>query len=348
MLYTFVQLFFLVGAVLGAKVPQVKLCDRDDCPYVSRIGLGTLHLGDAIGGLSDPVKINELMVAAVEQGITLIDCADVYPVKGGTSGDSAKLLGQAMALTPGLREQLTIVAKMDIIFPNTIDTSREHLSSTVDWFLDALQTDYLDIVLLHYSNSFLNAEEVAELFIELKAAGTVHHFGVSNHYPSKFDLFQSVLQKKSLGDISLVTNEIEVSVWNPGYMNYDNSLVDHSYTNGYRILGWGGLGGDPIGGLNRLFQRKGSRQFEILRALATVGDELGEKDESVVALAWTLSHPAGIIPLIGTTRIDRLQNLISALDLAGRMTTAQWWSIANKGGLCPLGDSQCNYDEYKA
>ena len=63
---------------------------------------------------------------------------DVYPVKGGDEGSSARLFGEALALTPGLREQLTLVAKMDIIFPTAIDTSREHLLEGVNFFLQSL------------------------------------------------------------------------------------------------------------------------------------------------------------------------------------------------------------------
>jgi aryl-alcohol dehydrogenase-like predicted oxidoreductase len=105
-------LFSALIASTDALVPQVSLCDYAGCPQVSRIGLGTLHLGDKIGGTSDPKEINAWLQNGLAQGITLVDTADVYPVKGGTPGDSAKLLGEALALTPGLREKLTIVAKV--------------------------------------------------------------------------------------------------------------------------------------------------------------------------------------------------------------------------------------------
>lgn len=142
---------------------------------------------------------------------------------------------------------------MDIIFPSTIDTSKEHLLTTVDWFLESLQTTYVDILLLHYPDSFMNTTEVAEVFISLKREGKVRHFGVSNHMTSHFDALQKRLTKMNAA-INLVTNEMEVSVWNPGYLNYNSDVIDHADANGYRILGWGALGGDPIGGLNRLFQ----------------------------------------------------------------------------------------------
>ena len=66
------------------------------------------------------------------------------------------------------------------------------------------------------------------------------------------------------------------------------------------------------------------------------------------ALAWTLSHPSGIIPLIGTTNNTRVNSLVGAVELSQRFTSSLWWKIGSAGGLCALGDSQCNYDQYRA
>jgi predicted oxidoreductase len=338
--------FVLLLCLAEALVPQVPLCDQEGCPSVSRIGLGTLHLGDRISGLTDAAEVNAWLQNGLAQGITLIDTADVYPVKGGNAGDSAKLLGEALALTPGLREKFTIVAKMDIIFPNKIDTSREHLTETLDWFLTSLKTSYVDVVLLHYPNSFMNAAEVAATFSDFKEAGKVKHFGTSNHYPAHRDTLQKYLTPLN---ITLVTNEIEVSAWNPSYLNYDSNLVDDSVNKGYRVLAWSAMGGDPIGGLNRLFVRKGTRQLKINHAIKKAGDDLGEEEGGVVALAWVLAHPSGIIPLIGTTKNSRVNALAGrALDLSAKFNTDTWWEIGGAGGLCALADSQCNYEEYMA
>jgi len=342
----FLCIIVLFAVLANALVPQVKLCNDASCPSVSAIGLGTLHLGDKIGGLKDPAKINEWISAAVDLGINLIDTADVYPVKGGTAGDSAKLLGQALQLTPQLRQKLTIVAKCDIIFPATIDTSSGHINTQVDWFLSSLQTDYIDVLLLHYPNSFMNATEVRETFRALKSSGKVRHFGVSNHYPSHFDVLQRNLDDANTG-IRLVTNEVEVSVWNPRYFNYNNQVADHAILNGYKMLGWGGLAGDPTGGFNRLFQKVGPRQVRINSALRSVGDAIGCDDNAVVALAWTLSHPAGaVIPLIGTTQISRVQSLVTAFSFTQSFTSELWWKIGTAGGLCALADTQCDYADY--
>lgn len=60
-----------------ATVPQIKLCSHADCPSVSRVGMGTLHLGDWISGISKPEEINAWIKEALSLGITLFDLADV-------------------------------------------------------------------------------------------------------------------------------------------------------------------------------------------------------------------------------------------------------------------------------
>ena len=70
--------FGLCTVISQSLVPQVALCGQEDCPSVSRIGLGTLHLGDKISGLSDPQKINEWLQNGLAQGITLIDTAGTF------------------------------------------------------------------------------------------------------------------------------------------------------------------------------------------------------------------------------------------------------------------------------
>jgi len=349
-MWSYLPLVALIcSSASAAQVPQVQICTGtvSECPYVSRIGLGTLHLGNKLTGILTAEAVNAWILRGVELGINLFDLADVYPVVFGEQGHSAELFGEALALTPGLREQLILVAKIDIVFSSqSLDTMTTYLSEKVDWFLTTLGTTHLDIMLIHYSDSFMNADTVAALFQDLKSSGKVKHFGVSNHFPSKFDLLEAKCLALPSGPIKLVTNEFEASVWNPGYMNYNSELVDHAYKKGLRVLAWGALAGDPIGLLNRLFVQTGERQTKILKELRSVGTALGITQDTVVALVWLLDHPSGFIPLIGTTNLEHLEQQVTAMNYLGRMNPQQWWAIGAAGGLCSLGDSQCNYELY--
>lgn len=340
-------LVLMAGTCALALVPQVRLCEYDGCPSVSRIGLGALHLGNSISGITTNTSVNLWIKKGLSLGITLYDLADVYPVIG-TAGDSTKLFGEALAMTPTLRPQIQIVAKVGIVFPDSVDTTRDYLNQQLDWFLSTLGTSYIDIFLIHFSNSNMNATEVALTFRDMKSSGKVLHFGVSNHYPSKFDLLQTKLDQVTGENIKLVTTEFEASVWNPSYLNFNSSLSDHTYQKGLRALCWGSLGGEPVGGLNRLFVRKGDRQDRILNALSEVAQVMGIPNNDTVALVWLLQHASGVIPLIGTTNLVRMEQQVTAIDYIGHMTNDQWWSIGTAGDLCSYGDSECNYDLYTA
>jgi len=220
---------------------------------------------------------------------------------------------------------------------NGYDTSREHLEKVLADFLAILKTDYIDMVLLHRQDYLMDAAEVAQIFYEWRAAGKVHHFGLSNHDQNSFLNLNS--------RIPLVTNEIEVSVWAPetltpvgvGPISPDpywtnNGLVDFHYRLNTSVLAWGPLGGNPYGGINRLFGTTGTRQTVVRKALQAAAQALGD-EEDVIALAWLLMHPAKIVPIIGTVNETRIANQTRSEVVAQKMTRKQWYDVARAIGV---------------
>src|SRR5262245_36911763 len=129
---------------------------------------------------------------AVELGVTSFDHADIY---GDYSVEG--LFGEALALRPGLRDQLQLVDKCGIklVSPHRpanalkiCDTSLAHGLSSVDASLRALHTDRLDLLLIHRPDAIMDAAEVADTFVTLRQQGKVLQFGVSNFMPSQFEL----------------------------------------------------------------------------------------------------------------------------------------------------------------
>jgi len=296
-------------------------------PEVSRIAYGTLHLSEA----QNADIALALIENALSLGITTFDLSDVY----GGQEKCLKLFGQALTMKPGLRAKVEIVAKMDVL--NGYDTSREHLEEVFSDYLRYLQTDYVDLLLLHRQDYLMDVDEVAQLFREWKAAGKVRYFGTSNHDQNSFLNLNA--------RIPLVTNEIEVSVWAPeticplgfGPVSPDtyftnNGLVDFHYRLNSSVLAWSPLGGNPYGGINRLFKITGTRQTQVLKALQAAGQQLGD-NEDVVALAWVLRHPAKIVPIIGTMNIERMTNQTRAEAVAKMMTRKQWYDLARAIGV---------------
>ncbi|NJK42597.1 MAG: oxidoreductase, partial [Aquincola sp.] len=143
----------------------------------------------------------------LELGITSFDHADVY---GGYSVEAA--FGDALAASPALRERMQLVTKCGIklVTParpshavKHYETSRAHIVASVENSLRALRTDRIDLLLIHRPDALMDADEVAQTFAELRAAGKVLHFGVSNHLPSQVAL----LHRRQ----PLLTNQIELS-----------------------------------------------------------------------------------------------------------------------------------------
>jgi len=315
--------------VFSLVVPSFCLVSRlnltDSGPEVSRIAYGTLHLGEAQTAQSALALIEH----ALSLGITTFDLSDVY---GHPYEANLKLFGQAINLKPGLRKQMQIVAKMDVALGAGYDTSREHLEAVLSDYLQFLQTDYLDLLLLHRQDYLMDAAEVSQVFYEWKAAGKVLFFGTSNFDQNSFLNLNS--------RIPLVTNEIEISVWAPetlcpvgsGPISGDtyftnNGLLDFHYRLNQSVLAWGPLGGNPYGGQNRLFIQTGTRQTKVLNALEVASQQLGA-EQDVVALAWLLRHPAKIVPIIGTVNIERMTNQTRAEAVAQQMTAKIWYQIA--------------------
>lgn len=145
----------------------------------------------------------------MEMGITTFDHADIY---GGYTCES--LFGEALQLQPSLRDNMQIVTKCGIAplspkFPKRYvahyNTSTKHIVKSVEQSLQNLHTDYIDLLLIHRPDPFMDPSEVAEAFTRVKQEGKVRHFGVSNFLPSQFNMLSSYL------DFPLITNQIEVS-----------------------------------------------------------------------------------------------------------------------------------------
>ena len=151
----------------------------------------------------------EVVEAALEQGITLFDHADIY-----ARGKSELLFGEALRQLPDLRDHIVLQSKCGIRFaddpypgvPARYDFSREHLLRSVESILRRLGTEYLDILLLHRPDPLAEPAEVASAFDELQRSGKVRHFGVSNHSASQISLLRRYV------DQPLMINQIELSL----------------------------------------------------------------------------------------------------------------------------------------
>lgn len=257
----------------------------------------------------------EFIKFAIDQGITTFDHADIYG-----SYTCEERFGRAIALEPSLREKIELVTKCGIVLesPNRpahrshhYNTTKAHILESVEHSLRNLQTDYIDVLLIHRPDPLMNPEDVAVAFQELRRAGKVRYFGVSNFKSHQLTMLQSYL------DFKLVTNQIEISPYE--LENIEDGTLNVSLEQRMPPMAWSPLAG------GRLFTGQDEKSVRIRASLKQVKEEIGASSIDEIVYAWLLRHPAKIIPIIGSSQRDRVMRAIAALDY--QLTLDQWFQI---------------------
>lgn len=264
----------------------------------SRVAAGMWHISEKC----DAKGYKEYVSACMENGINTFDHADIY---GG--GESERLFGQAWREAGIQREEMVLISKCGNIQPKGTadpfdikyyDTSRDYILDSVDGILQRLETDYLDLLMIHRYDAFADYGEIASAFEVLKSSGKVRHFGVSNYNPLQFDALN-----RYLGGC-LIANQVECSVFRSE--PFLDGTFDQMQAGKMIPMAWSPLGG---GFSDRL--EKNPQLKDVLRRIA---DAAGTESLEEIALRWLMSHPAGIIPVIGTSKIDRMKEAVRASE----------------------------------
>jgi len=247
----------------------------------------------------------------LELGVTTVDHADIY---GGYQCEAA--FGEALRQAPALRQRMEIVTKCGIATTarpeHTLGhyiTDSRHIINSAEQSLTHLATDYIDLLLIHRPDPLMEADEVAEAFLNLHQSGKVRHFGVSNFTPAQFALLQSRLP------FTLATNQVEISpVHQPLLLD---GTLDQLQQLRIRPMAWSCLGG------GQLFN---DEQFQPLRnELETIALELNARTIEQVVYAWILRLPSKPLPIIGSGKIERVRSALAAEEL--QMTRQHWFRI---------------------
>lgn len=245
--------------------------------------------------------------AAIDAGYNHFDHADIY---GG--GECEALFGDVLRESPGLRDELIITSKCGIRFagdpedevPQRYDFSYGHIIDSVEGSLRRLGTEYLDLLLLHRPDYLFNAAEVATAFATLQEKGMVRHFGVSNFSPPQVRLLRSQCSQP------LLVNQVEINIHNIDALR--DGTLDQCQHKKITPQAWCPLGGVAYPAWGNTFSDDDEARIgkELLRQA-----ERYETEPWIVMLAWLLEHPAGIVPIIGSTRPERIRTAVKSLTL---------------------------------
>ena len=282
-----------------------------------------------IAGTWDPAAVTpdaidrgrEAILAAYDAGYTLFDHADIY-----CDGVSETIFGQVLKKLPGMRPHIVIATKCAIrkagdpkpSAPFRYDFSAEHILRSCEGSLERLGVECIDIYQLHRPDYLMNSEEVAAAFSKLLDQGKVHHFGVSNFRPSQL----AALQKAC--PMPLIVNQVEISLANRTCL--DDGTLDQCVSEKITPMAWSPLAGGLLadGPKALLPFQEGYRTKAIVAALDEVARERGSS-RTAIALAWLLKHPAGIIPIVGSTQPQNIKEAARADTI--ELTREEWYRL---------------------
>lgn len=288
----------------------------------SNIALGCMRIANM-----DKSEVRKLVNTALEEGITLFDHADIYG-----NGQSEIIFGEALNLKSSIRNEIVIQSKCGIR-PGFFDFSKEHIVNSVENILKRLNTDYLDILLLHRPDTLIEPEEVAEAFLMLQKQGKVKKFGVSNQNPMQMQLLNKYLQEK------LIINQLQLSITNcpmidsglnvnmdiDRSINRDGGVLEFCRLNDITIQAWSPA---QYGFFEGTFLNN-PKFKELNDKLSEIGVKYGVNNNTM-AYAWLLRHPAKIQPIAGTTNVERLKEICRASEM--KITREEWYEIYRAAG----------------
>ncbi|ANC32693.1 aldo/keto reductase [Isoptericola dokdonensis] len=281
----------------------------------------------------DDDAVRELVRTARDAGIDFVDHADVY---GAELHGCERRFAEAMRLTPSQRAELTIQSKAGIVREGPyFDYSYDHLVSSVEGSLEALGTDYLDVLLLHRPDALVEPDEVARAFDHLESTGKVRAFGVSNHTPRQIDLLKKSVRQP------IVANQLQLSITHAPIVaqgvtanmaGEDQSrtvdgggILDYCRLHDITVQAWSPfqagfftgvfLGSDDYPGLNAVIDRLAAKY---------------DVPPIAIAVAWITRHPAQMQVVLGTTTPERVSGAAQGSDVP--LTRAEWYELFRAGG----------------
>jgi len=297
---------------------QLRLGDSDI--QASRLAYGCWRMADH--GASE-ASASAMVHAALEAGYTLFDHADIYG-----RGECERLFGRVLAKEPGLRKGMLIASKCGIWAegdpapgaPHRYDFSAQHVIASVEGSLARLGVSHLDLFQLHRPDYLADPAEIGEAFRQLHRSGKVRAFGVSNFRPSLVALLAKRLS------LPLLAHQVEISLAH--LEPFTDGVLDQCLELGLQPMAWSPLASGLLG--QGSAAPAGHPRAAALAALFAVMDGMAAKKgilREQLALAWLLKHPSGIIPIVGSTKPERIRQAAQAAQV--ELSREDWYVLLN-------------------
>ncbi len=278
----------------------------------SRVIAGTMKWG-RWGVAYDRSGYERMIEGCLALDVTSFDHADIY---GGYTTEGE--FGAVLQAKPHLRQQMQLITKCGIkmLAANrpahqikSYDTSFEHIIASTDRSLKNLHTDHLDLLLIHRPDPLMDPDEIARAFEFLFQQGKVRQFGVSNFNASQLALMES--------RFPIVCNQIEASAFHLD--PFLDGTIDYHLRHKIHTMAWSPLaGGSPLlDPANKI----GERIYKVASALAVTY----QCEPNQVLLSWLMKHPSGILPVLGTSKLERVKRAMEAVHIP--LQREDWYRI---------------------
>ncbi|TQJ46470.1 aldo/keto reductase [Streptomyces sp. SLBN-115] len=283
---------------------------------------------------ADVTHAEAAVQAALDAGFTAFDHADIY-----RHGKSESVFGEVLARASGLRDRIVLQTKCGIALPDgdragSYDLRGRTILRRVEQSLTRLRTDFIDVLLLHRPDPLARPQEIAEALRTLHEQGMVRQFGVSN-----MSAAQIALLRKSV-DVPLVVDQLEMSLarrdwvesgvllntpaWAGG--GFPHGTVEYCVAHDIQVQAWGPLAQGRF---------TGGADTPAARLIADLAARKGTTPETVL-LWWLQRHPAGIAPVVGTTRPERILACRDAVHGTPALTHEEWYGLWTAARGAPL------------
>jgi predicted oxidoreductase len=246
-------------------------------------------------------QYEQLIDQCLSIGLNTFDHADIY----GNYTTEADF-GNVLKGNSSLRNKIQIITKcgINMLTPNrphhqikSYDTSAKHIIKSVEQSLQNFHTDFIDTLLIHRPDVLMDVEEIAKTITDLKQSGKIRTFGVSN-----FTTGQVALLNKC---IKVEHHQVEISVTHLN--SFEDGILEQCQMDNIQVQSW-----SPMG--NGLFTESTEKNTRILQTINELAKAYNCTNNQIV-LAFLYAHPSKIVPVIGTTKFERIQDAKVAIQI---------------------------------
>jgi predicted oxidoreductase len=223
---------------------------------------------------------------------------------------------------------MVLATKGGIVPGVPYDSSAAYLREACEASLSRLGVERVDLYQVHRPDWLAHPEAVAGVLAALRQEGKVREVGVSNHTPARFQALQAHLP------FPIATHQPEMSAWCLDPLR--DGVLDQCMQHGVTPLAWSPLAGGALALTpeEALARSGGERLAALIRTLDRIAAERGAS-RTAVALSFLIAHPAGVIPIVGSQRPERIRASVEALGIP--WTRSDWYDVveASQGEALP-------------